>query len=352
MTNLQIWLRYILLGIIILTIIIGISISIIYLFKKNGKQQSNYLFGSLILLTSCTLLHQFLFLIKVYDQYPQMYFLPIYFSFSIGPLIYFFTKNTLYRGHFLNTKDLKHFILPIAQFSFFLFSFIQLEDKLHSIKNSIIFPYYGVFEKFIFVITVLLYIYFSKKYVYKKLDVEQTMVWERTNQFRLLVFLKITNYLFVLHGAILLSDPLFYKFFKIDINNYKPTLWLFYLTFSSIVIWFAIWGYAQEFLIFIEGKKIKLDTKELFLQILKKTIIGEKLYLNSNLKPSMLIKRFENISAKNIEIEIRQEKKQGFYDWLDKIRLEQMNNKSHYSKEEILYSGFRNLKSFYLQQKK
>ena len=66
----------------------------------------------------------------------------------------------------------------------------------------------------------------------------------------------------------------------------------------------------------------------------------------------MLIKRFENISAKNIEIEIRQEKKQGFYDWLDKIRLEQMNNKTHYSKEEILYSGFRNLKSFYLQQKK
>lgn len=351
MSNILVWLRLIILVLVLLTILFGLLLSIIYLVKKNGKYQSNYLFSSLLFFTSLTLLHQFLFLIKAFDYRPQLYFIPIYFTFSIGPLLYFYIKSALFRGQYLTKKDLKHFILPIAQFSFFIFSFLEQNPKIHSIKNSIIFPYYGVFEKFIFFITVILYIYFAKKYVIKQIQNETTLVWERTNQFRLLMLLKISNYLFLLHGLILISDPLLFKFFSIDINNYKPTLWIHYLTLSSIVIWFVIWGYAQEFLIFLEGKKYKVTNSQLINDHIEHLIINEKLYLNSNLKASMLIKVIDNISAENIENIILREKKKTFLDWLDQIRYQQISVRKNPTKKEILQYGFRNFKTFYLQQK-
>ena len=65
----------------------------------------------------------------------------------------------------------------------------------------------------------------------------------------------------------------------------------------------------------------------------------------------MLIKVIDNISAENIENIILREKKKTFLDWLDLIRYQHIKDRKNLTKKEILQYGFRNFKTFYLQQK-
>jgi len=95
------------------------------LIQKNNRISNRYL-GLLLFSFSLWLLDDFFNAATIYQQNPNFYFLPIYFSFAFGPLIYLYTRS-ITESDFKLTKDqILHFI-PVA-LQTLLYVFLQCED--------------------------------------------------------------------------------------------------------------------------------------------------------------------------------------------------------------------------------
>ncbi|MEQ8361065.1 MAG: helix-turn-helix domain-containing protein [Cytophagales bacterium] len=101
-------------------IILCLSIGILLLNRKNGSRQSNRFLGLLLILYSLTLFNSLMAMTGVFSTYQHLYFLPLTFSLSIGPLFYFFVKTRIQPSFIFKYKHLLHFILPGTQFLFYL----------------------------------------------------------------------------------------------------------------------------------------------------------------------------------------------------------------------------------------
>ncbi|MEO0733898.1 MAG: helix-turn-helix domain-containing protein [Bacteroidota bacterium] len=103
----------------------GAFAALILLFKAENKRANRYM-ALLILLLSCWLCDAFFRVGGIYEQRPDLYFLPIYLSLGFGPLIYHYTK-ALTRGDFIfRPQDTLHFIPVLLQFAAYVF--LQSQD--------------------------------------------------------------------------------------------------------------------------------------------------------------------------------------------------------------------------------
>lgn len=103
----------------------GIFAAILLFLHPNNKAANRYL-ALLLFFFSCWLVDSFFNLGTVYNQNPNFYFLPIYYSLAFGPLIYFYTKSITQKEFIFSTRHLWHFGLVFLQFM--LYVFLQCKD--------------------------------------------------------------------------------------------------------------------------------------------------------------------------------------------------------------------------------
>ncbi len=72
----------------------------------------------------------------IIDKYRFLAFLPINLLFWIGPLLFQFSKSKLYNNFRFRGQDLKHYIIPIAHFSFYFFAFLLPSDQKFGLFNQ------------------------------------------------------------------------------------------------------------------------------------------------------------------------------------------------------------------------
>ncbi|MEL6140866.1 MAG: helix-turn-helix domain-containing protein [Bacteroidota bacterium] len=98
----------------------GIFAGSLLLFHQKNSYANRFL-GWLILAFSLWLIDTFFRTTDVYRQAPTYYFLPIYYSFAFGPLLYFYTKTLTADKFVLNRSHLWHFIPVTLQGGLYLF---------------------------------------------------------------------------------------------------------------------------------------------------------------------------------------------------------------------------------------
>lgn len=143
----------------------AIGIGLLLLFTSRGHYLSNRLMSVTLILMGFTLMNNFFLYWGLNNRYPELRFLPIYYSLWVGPLMFFLAKSKLYPQFRLQRNDLKHFILPILQASLFLwvsFQDSQAKDQLFKTNFS---PAYGSLEDACFIILTWLYLYFGYRFV-------------------------------------------------------------------------------------------------------------------------------------------------------------------------------------------
>ncbi|MFT4568521.1 MAG: AraC-like DNA-binding protein [Saprospiraceae bacterium] len=111
-------------------IVLGCFAALVLLTRKDNASPNKFL--SIFLLTvSLWLIDSFLRLSGIYQQDPDYYFLPIYYSLAFGPLIYFYVRS-LTNPHFqFSRKQLWHFTPVLIQALLYLF----LNLKEYSFKR-------------------------------------------------------------------------------------------------------------------------------------------------------------------------------------------------------------------------
>ncbi|MGF1925989.1 MAG: helix-turn-helix domain-containing protein [Bacteroidia bacterium] len=91
------------------------------LFASNKNKQSNRLLSILIIAIALWLTDDFLRISGIYRQFPNLYFLPLFYSLGFGPLIYFYVKSMVNRTFRFKANHLFHFIPVLLQSTLYVF---------------------------------------------------------------------------------------------------------------------------------------------------------------------------------------------------------------------------------------
>ncbi len=96
---------------------------VLWLLPSNRK--SNHILSILLLCLSLWLIDSFFNRAGIYGQNPDYYFLPIYYSFAFGPLIYFYVRSLTNHNFQIKKRHLAHFIPVLLQAILYLFLTFQ-----------------------------------------------------------------------------------------------------------------------------------------------------------------------------------------------------------------------------------
>lgn len=106
-------------------IIIG-GFSSLILFWQRANQPANRFLSFLLLFAALWLLGFFFETGGLYQQNPNLYFKPIFYSFAFGPLVYFFVRHLVDRAAIFRRREWLHFLPALLQGA--LYWFLTFQD--------------------------------------------------------------------------------------------------------------------------------------------------------------------------------------------------------------------------------
>ena len=227
-------------------VVSGLGVAALFLIRRTQPNRwSNWLFAGLLGAMSLTLLDKFLNFTLLTHRYPNLSFLPIYSSFILGPLLFFYVKSRLYPRFDMGRSDFKHFILGTVQFYLLLMMTFKSADSKTEFNIYYFSPFYGNFEKGVFILQFFLYLYFSYRFILHERLLRKTTAQRR--QILVLGWLKrMVKTLFILfgiHAFFILTDYFTYKWFGMDLQE-KSLFPAFYeLSFAAMLAWLCLNGF-------------------------------------------------------------------------------------------------------------
>ena len=240
------WLYYLLLLALGAGVLGSVPMGGLFFLKRSGEWRANYFYGALLICIGLTLLHNILFLTGFYDHFPRFKFFPIYFTLAFPSLLFYYVKLNLYPSYRFRFTDIKHFLLPLAQWGFFWMIFLSSLEQKADMGRNFYNPFYGGLEQAIYLTSFFAYLYFAYRYVLHRRKGplsgrDRKKVWYLS---KLLQGLFI---LFGVHAAFVLVDFFCYEFLYINLRNVKIYAGLGALSFAALVYFMSVYGFQVLF---------------------------------------------------------------------------------------------------------
>lgn len=309
-----------------------LSVGIQLLFRKEGIKQTNTLLGLLLILYSLTLFNSLMAMTGVYASYQHLYFLPLVFTLSIGPLFYFFVRSRIEPSFRIEKWHLLHFILPLSQFLFYLIISVQSTETKSYLWINVISQYVQYIEETLVILSSIGYIYAAIVLISKKTPI---LLWNKS----IIDWLKkfaISLLILVLISSIYeITDWILWSFYEYNLFN---TPWLdFPLKMAyAIISWsigFNAYIYKNQALVtpnVYQGSNennLKERINELLEQ--RKVFLDPELKLDSFAKmldtPKNTISKFFSMKGENFRKVINQYRVAYFIDLVDKGQHNEMS---------------------------
>ena len=131
----------------------------LFMRKKNGP--ANKLMSLFLLSISLWLVDNFMRISGIYNQDPDYYFKPIYYSFAFGPLLFFYVKKITNSEFKIKSLHILHFVPVILQGCLYLFLTFQSYDFKRWYWQEIHLPYTYRVEFDGSFISMAIYLFFS-----------------------------------------------------------------------------------------------------------------------------------------------------------------------------------------------
>lgn len=226
---------------LIFAIVSGWAMGWIFLLRQRGNKKANIQGGLLFLFFSLCVLDNLLAHAGVFHPYQEKYFVPIWYTLSIGPTLFFFIKFTLYPAYEIRGSDAKHFLLPLAQAVFYWTLFFSGPDTQQSIWENFLEPFYKTFEGIGYVVLLFIYIALSYRYVKYKQAVARRKghFWEYSKSIWLQWTLKVLFILAIVNTSYIVMDFAVYNFLGWNLYSVKGFSYLGDLSFAAMLLWLA-----------------------------------------------------------------------------------------------------------------
>lgn len=223
-------------------------VGLTYLLRRNRWKKGDLSFSLLLFAFAFTLLYHVFILTNFYYENPKWLFFPIYFTLSFGPLLFFAVKLWLYSNYVFKWSDLKHAILPFFQFLYFVWLFFNSPEVKQDWDRNFYSPFYGAMEMALYIGTFYAYLYSAYRYIrYKDASLRHSKNDSAKRQ--VLLMKRLIQVLFVLfwvNSAYIVGDFVIYEILKYDLHSVKGFTRFGDLSFASIALWTAWWGWRSR----------------------------------------------------------------------------------------------------------
>ncbi len=334
----------------VILLLIGILtglLSAATLLSAHANRQANRYLVALLLVSTGSLFHNFLLEANIYNQYPQLYFLPVLLSFGIGPLLYLYI-NRLINLHPLKRRIVLFHLLPvIMQFLFYLFCFLQDTENKYDIYTRLYQPFINPIQNLAVYFSMAFYIYLSFKEIH---FFKRQLNYYYSNSDKIaLQWLNRLLYMFMIYYILSVLFAMLSYSFNISANYFPSDF-----TRCLIIFTIAIFAVKQNSLVSIQdnlhsiaaepilpeensnshsisaqftgnAKNIEetTKTKEVNAELLKKIVAvveNEKLYLQEDLTIADLAAKI-GYSSKTISFSINSGLKKSFSLFINEYRV-------------------------------
>lgn len=194
----------------------GLFAVILLLFHKANHKANRYLSG-LIFIFILWLFDSFFRVANLYGQNANLYFLPIYFSFAFGPLIYFYTKALTQPQFQFKRNYAWHFLPALLQTSLYVFLSLKGYGYRRWFWLEVHKPFTYDLEFNITLVSLIFYLVLSLRLVAKY----QVWIKEHFSEISKidLRWLRVITILFLLLCATWLVDAILREWFTIYPSN-------------------------------------------------------------------------------------------------------------------------------------
>lgn len=234
---------YLLVAVLGVGVLQGLTIGNLFFFKRSGEIRANYFYGFLLITFSLTLLHHIFIMTGVFEHYPGLYFLPIYYTLAFPTLLFYYVKLNLYPAYRFQLTDVKHFILPLGQFLFFVSIFFTAIEYKSQLGRQFFNPFYGALEQLLYLTTFFAYLYFSWRYIQRKQNNISNDRKALRQVLYMKVLIKVLFVLFCIQTIFVLSDFITFELFNINLRSVKLYAALGVLSFTALLFWLGIYGF-------------------------------------------------------------------------------------------------------------
>jgi len=232
--------------VIIQTIMVGIR----FFFRKQDEPRSYFFLSLLLLAFGFTQLHFVLRILGLFELFPRIRFLPIYFTLALPVLFFYYIKTELFPGYQLRWTDTKHFLLAFGQIGYFFISFGSYHTGILLHTSPEMNPFFGSMETGAYVTQFFAYLFFSLRYIRVKKESVRSIQKKRQIIY-LEILVQIFTCLFIIHTLFILSDFYSYQFAYINMQTTKVYTGTGILTFTSLLFCLSVYGIQ----LLIWGKK-------------------------------------------------------------------------------------------------
>lgn len=233
---------WLLIGVLALAVIQSLGIGMLFFFKKSGVKKANYFYGILLITFGLTLIHNILYVTNFFEKWPEVSFLPIYYTLAFPTFLFYYVKLNLYPSYQMKWTDIKHFILPISQFSFFVYLCFYWDDYNSPLNRYFYSPFYGAIEQALYLISFFAYMYFSYRYIRQK-NKELKNKTEARKVMYMKILIQTLFFLFCIHTLFIIVDFVSFDFFNINLRTIKPFTALGILSFAALAYWLNVYGF-------------------------------------------------------------------------------------------------------------
>ncbi|MFK7776359.1 MAG: helix-turn-helix domain-containing protein [Saprospiraceae bacterium] len=313
---------------VVLTLMViaqGLFAALILSTSKVNKLANRFL--SLLLLSfSLWLIDSFYKVAEVYQQDPEFYFQPIFYSFAFGPLIFFYVKSITNSSFQFSKKDWVHFFPVLLQTGLYWFLTFQPYSYKLWFWETIHFPITYGLEFNLTLISMAIYLGFSIRLLvrYQKWLEDQFSEFSKIHLNWLKIVLMIMLVLCVFWSVDLIARYLFDIYLTYNFSE---------ISLGFVVLLLAYGGIRQSnnSQVNFENKVVEtnLALDEIDVELvekIKQRMLNEKDYLN----PTLSLKEFAknlNTPARTISKHINQGLGISFVDFVNQYRVEEVKHK-------------------------
>ncbi len=226
-------------------IIVGLFAGITLISRKAGNLLSNRVMAALMFLVALTLFNQFLNFSGLCSQHPDLYFLPLQYTLSIGPLLYFYIRAKLipiFRFQWINAV---HFVLPIAQAVFyFSVGFRDLAYK-GQIWRTIVAPWLQLTEDTLFLLGLAFYLHLATHLLKQHAQAAQ-LFWEKDTIRWLRKFIRVMTFLLLVSIGYQIADLISSILFETNLSSFHWVMFPKHMVNTLVCIWIAFNAYLQH----------------------------------------------------------------------------------------------------------
>lgn len=301
---------------------IGIYTAILLGFSANNKL-ANRVLALLLLAITGWIVDAFFRASGIYGQQPSWYFLPIYYSFAFGPLLYFYVRAITNQAFVFGSKQLLHFIPVLIQAIFYWCITFQTYQTKYFIWFNIHQPYTYRLEYDGTWLSLVIYLLLAVKYFSKYQN------WVANNFSN--VTKKLLNWLkFSLVTLIMVCIA---WLFEAILRDFKNTYYQYDVSTNLlclIIFCIAVIGMQQatnNVVFEIETQQLQTDAvseaDEELMKFIRKAMNEDKLYLNPELTLADLAKHLQ-LPAKIVSFNINLATGKPFNTFVNGYRVEEI----------------------------